>query len=68
MSGRYIIQEPYVDDDGIYIPLKEYVPEGCESAYLCVTTKEMFVEAYNKWIKNDDPFYGQDTADEWSED
>lgn len=53
MSGRYIRQEPYVGDDGIYVPDKEYVPEGCVSTYRCVMTKEMFVEAYNKWIKSE---------------
>ena len=47
----HIKQHPYVGDDGIYVPCEEYVPEGCSSAYRCVLTKEMFVEAYNKWIK-----------------
>lgn len=49
--SMYIKQDPYVGDDGIYVPCEEYVPEGCVSAYRCVLTKEMFVEAYNKWIK-----------------
>lgn len=53
MSGYYIRQFPYVGEDGIYAPVKEFVPEGCESAYTCVITKEMFVEAYNKWIKGE---------------
>lgn len=48
----YVKQFPFVDDDGIYIPLEEYVPEGYASNYKCVMTKEMFVEAYNKWIKD----------------
>lgn len=70
MSGRYIRQEPYVDDHGIYVPDKEYVPEGCESTYRCVMTKEMFVEAYNKWIDvrlyvHD--WHGHDDADDWCE-
>lgn len=47
---KYIKQEPYVGDDGIYVPCEEYVEEGCLSAYKCVLTKEMFIEAYNKWI------------------
>lgn len=47
----YIKQEPYVGDDGIYIPCDEYVLEGYATSYRCVLTKEMFVEAYNKWIK-----------------
>lgn len=72
MSGRYIRQKPYVDDDGIFIPLKEYAPEGTESLYQCVMTKEMFVEAYNKWIKKPSAvhinlFGCADDADDWSE-
>ena len=47
----YIKQEPYVGEDGIYVPCEEYVEEGCTSAYRCVLTKETFIEAYNKWIK-----------------
>ena len=42
----YIKQKPYVGNDGIYVPL-----EGCARHYKCILTKEMFVEAYNKWIK-----------------
>jgi hypothetical protein len=49
----YIKQEPRVDDDGIWIPYEEYVPEGCASNYKLVMSKEMFVEAYNKWIKGE---------------
>lgn len=51
MSGYYVKQEPYVDDYGIHVPEKEYVPQGTESVYKCIMTKEMFIEAYNKWIK-----------------
>lgn len=50
-SSKLIKQDPYVGDDGIYVPCEEYVPNGYISAYRCVLTKEMFVEAYNKWIK-----------------
>jgi hypothetical protein len=68
-SERYIKQEPFVDDRGVYIPVNEYVREGYQSQYRCILTKEMFVEAYNKWIKNDSvSFVGQDDADDWSED
>ena len=48
----YIKQHPYVSEDGIYVPCEPYVQEGHASAYQCVLTKEMFVEAYNKWIKD----------------
>lgn len=47
----YIKQHPYVGEYGIYVPCEDYVEEGCVSAYKCILTKEMFVEAYNKWIK-----------------
>lgn len=47
----YIKQDPYVGNDGIYVPCEEYVPEGCTGFYRCVLTKDMFIEAYNKWIK-----------------
>lgn len=69
MTGRYIKQEPYIDDYGVYIPTNEYVPDGCVSMYRCVMTKEMFVEAYNKWIKNSKHgmFACQDDADCWCE-
>lgn len=48
---KLVKQEPYVDDKGIWLPYHEYVYEGCVSDYKLVMTKEMFVEAYNKWIK-----------------
>ena len=69
MSARYIRQEPYVNNHGIYIPDNEYVPEGCTSLYKCVITKEMFIDAYNKWIKCEPSshHYGEDDADCWSE-
>lgn len=54
MSGYYIKQEPYIDDYGIHVPEQTYVPQGTRGTYTCIMTKEMFVEAYNKWIKNID--------------
>lgn len=49
----WVKQYPYVGDDGIYTPCEEYVPEDCVSVYKLVISKEMFVEAYNKWIKRE---------------
>ena len=46
-------QEPYVDDEGIWVPCMPYVPDGCVSDYKLVMSKEIFVEAYNKWIKGE---------------
>ena len=51
---RYVKQHPYVDDNGIYVPIHEYCTESFASVYRCIMTKEMFVEAYNKWIKDGD--------------
>lgn len=51
---KYVKQEPYVNDEGIWVPCNEYVPDGCASNYRLVMTKEMFVEAYNKWIKGEE--------------
>ena len=52
-STKYVKQEPYVDDNGIWAPYEEYVREGCASDYKLVMSKEIFVEAYNKWIKGE---------------
>ena len=54
----------YVGDDGIYVPSR-YDNRFHE----LLISRELFVEAYNKWIKNADnnPFIGQDDADDWSE-
>lgn len=49
----YIKQNPYVGEDGIYYPYNEYVPEGYASEYRRILTKEIFIEAYNKWIKGE---------------
>ena len=48
----FIKQHLYIDENGIYMPVNEYVHEGCEGSYRLVLSKEMFVEAYNKWIKD----------------
>lgn len=52
-SPKYIKQEPYVGEEGIYVPCEEYVQEGSTSYYKCILTREMFVEAYNKWVKGE---------------
>ena len=52
MSGYYTRVYPYIDDEGIYVPVKEYIPKGSPELYNCIITKEMFIEAYNKWIKD----------------
>lgn len=57
----------FVGDDGIYVPSRHdfRCPE-------LLITKELFVEAYNKWIKEEQNrncrMYDKDDADCWSED
>lgn len=45
-------QEPYVDDTGIWVPVHPYLSKGQSSSYQMVLSKELFVEAYNKYIKD----------------
>lgn len=59
--------KPFVGDDGIYVP-SLYNPH----CHQCLITRELFVEAYNKWIKEPKPnrrhfVFGEDTAEEWCE-
>ena len=42
---------PYVGDDAIYVPAEPITENGLISVYTPLITKELFVEAYNKWIK-----------------
>lgn len=50
-GSTYIKQEPYINENGIYEPMEWYVSEGTSALYKCIITKEMFIEAYNKYIK-----------------
>lgn len=43
---------PYVGDDAIYVPVNPVTKNGTMSAYKPLITKELFIEAYNKWIKD----------------
>lgn len=56
----------YVDDDGIYVP-SDYDLR----LHKLLISRELFVEAYNKWIKcEEDNQYlgcGEDDADCWCE-
>lgn len=58
--------KPFVGDNGIYMP-SSVDPR----VHQCIITRELFVEAYNKWIKgasaNRSFKFGEDTADDWSE-
>lgn len=47
----WVKQEPYIGEDDIYEPVYAYAPEGIRVSYEMIISKEMFVEAYNRWIK-----------------
>ena len=54
----------FVGDDGIYVPSRyDY------RAYEVLISRELFIEAYNKWIKNKltVALSGEDDADDWCE-
>ena len=48
---------PYMDEDGIYVPVHEYTEDGVCSNFRQIISKELFVEAFNKWIStcNEEP-------------
>lgn len=52
-SPKYVKQEWYVGDEGLFEPCEAYVPEGLASDYEKIISKEQFVEMYNKWIKGE---------------
>lgn len=51
-TNEFIKLEPRVDDQGIWIPVGPYCRSGDSPTYQMVMSKEMFVEAYNRYIKN----------------
>ena len=42
--------EPYVGEDGIYMPVHDYVYEGTLTEYKLILTKELFQEAFKEYI------------------
>lgn len=44
----YHKNEPYVDDDGIYVPADKYY--SMDDNYIKIMCKEAFVEAYKRWV------------------
>ena len=50
---EYVQNPSYIDDDGIWIPYHPYTRKGTASAYKMVISKDLFIEAYNKWIKGE---------------
>ena len=52
-NQEYVLNAPYIDDDGIWVPYHPYTLKGTASSYKMIISKYLFVEAYNKWIKGE---------------
>ena len=48
--GEWRKTEPFIGEDGIYIPMQEYEYEGTPTAYELFMTKELFQEAFKEYI------------------
>ena len=42
--------EPYVGEDGIYVPMHPYAYEGTAADYKLIMSKELFQEAFKEYI------------------
>lgn len=51
INREYVRNSPYIDDEGIWVPCHEYSPKGTASTYTMLISKDLFIEAYNKWIR-----------------
>lgn len=48
--GEWRKTEPYIGEDGIYVPTHEYTYEGTATEYELFMTKEIFQEAFKEYI------------------
>lgn len=51
MENPLIKCNPKVTDDGIYVPVYDYQYDSEKPLYKLLISKEVFIEAYNRWIK-----------------
>lgn len=45
--------KPKIDDEGIWEPKVDFVPIGRTPDYRLTIPKDVFIEAYNRWIRGD---------------
>ena len=48
--GEWRETEPYVGEDGIYVPEHEFEYEGIPTTYTMFMSKELFQEAFKEYI------------------
>ena len=53
---EYVRHDPYVSDDGIHVPSQYYVEKGFDPKYKLLMSKDVFIDAYNRWIKGADSY------------
>ena len=51
---EYVLNEPELREDGIYVPLTQYTQKGTKSHYQKLIPKDVFIEAFHKWCKHGD--------------
>ena len=52
-SREYVLNTLYIDDKGIWAPCHAYTLKGTASSYNMIISKDLFIEAYNRWIKGE---------------
>ena len=52
-SRGYTKNSAYINDTGIWVPCHEYSLKGTSSHYKMLISKDLFIEAYNKWIRSE---------------
>lgn len=50
----WVKNEPHIADEGIWIPAQLHTLLGSSPVYNLLIPKELFIEAYNKWIKGEE--------------
>ncbi len=50
----WVKNEPHINDDGIWIPAQTHTLLGSSPIYNLLIPKDLFIEAYNKWIKGEE--------------
>lgn len=53
LAQEWVQNKPYIDDEGLNVPLNQYSLKGTMSCYKQLISKELFIEMYHRWIKGE---------------
>ena len=53
VAQEWVVNKPYIDDTGLWVPQNQYRLKGTSCCYKQLITKELFIEMFNKWIKEE---------------